>query len=106
MAERQVEKQEPEELNQLENQVKDIQGELERILMAPRSEKEVKRVATANDNDFAEDELEGDEAKWSTPRDTVLGSQWCLIECAHATLRYPINCFSHFSHFRNCQCRR
>lgn len=76
MAERQVEKQEPEELNQLENQVKDIQGELERILMAPRSEKEVKKVVTTNDDDFAEDELAGEQAKWSTPSvPELLGNQ-------------------------------
>lgn len=60
MAERQVEKQDPEELNQLENQLQDIQADINRILMAPRQEKEIKKApTTANEDDFANDELQG-----------------------------------------------
>lgn len=62
MAKRQMENQEPAELNQLENQLNDIQGEINRLLMAPRQEKDVKKLVnnSANDDDFVDDELEGE----------------------------------------------
>lgn len=59
MAERQAENQNPEELNQLENQVKEIQLEIDQILMAPRQEQEVKKAATTNEEEVGEDDLAG-----------------------------------------------
>lgn len=60
MAERQMEKQDSEELNQFENQLQDIQADINRILMAPRQEKEIKKApTTANEDDLAGDELAG-----------------------------------------------
>lgn len=59
MAERQAENQNPEDLNQLENQVKDIQLEIDQILMAPRQEQEVKKAATTNEEEGGENDLAG-----------------------------------------------
>lgn len=62
MAERQVENQEPQELNQLENQLQDIQGKFDHLLMAPRQEKEVKKAVNNGSNEGVDDndELEGE----------------------------------------------
>lgn len=59
MAERQIENQGPSELYQLESQVKDIKIEFDNILMAPRSEKEIKHESTTTDEEFIQDELAG-----------------------------------------------
>lgn len=62
MAERQMENQEPEELNLLENQLKDIRDGINSLLMAPKQEKDVgesKNNNSSNAGDLDSDELAG-----------------------------------------------